>query len=125
MTAPPMKSPFAVKGVFRVATRFGGSRRGRQLVFEHRIVLVTARSEREARKAAHDRFASGEWNAAWPAPDVARQSNSYVGIARILQLGGEMDPGEVWCEFTDSCPAIDERAPRKVPRRVVTQGRKR
>lgn len=108
---------FAVKGVFRITTRFRGTKGDRQVVFESRIVVIDAGSEGAARRTAHKMFARDQWTAIRPAPDVARQSQAFIGISRVVQLAGEMEPGEVWYEFSDESPRIEERARRKVTRR--------
>jgi hypothetical protein len=41
--------------------------------------------------------------------DIARQTCTFVGLSKVLALGGEMDPGEVWYEFSDKCPPIASR----------------
>lgn len=116
---------FAVKGVFRIDTRFGGSRSGRQTVFESRIVLVRARSEREARASGRKRFAGDVWEATWPAADIAHQSQKYVGISRIISLGGELECGEVWYEFSDTAPAVERGKRGVIPRRNQQRGARR
>ena len=105
------RETYAVKGIFRIDTQFGGGvRTGSQTVFEVRIIHLKARSEQEAKRLAHKRFSRDIWTATWPVEDVARQMQKYVGISRVLCLGGEMEDGEVWYEFSETCPSV-ERPP--------------
>ncbi len=86
---------FAVQGVTRIETRLGGGRTDTPTVFEVRVVHIPARTERAARRSAHQQFSRDAWVAVWPAPDVARQTQKYMGISRSLELGGELEKGEV------------------------------
>lgn len=110
---------FAVKGVLRHFFQFRGARRGRQINFESRIILVDARSEREARDAARRSFEASEYVATWPSAQVARNSLTFLGIARVLEFGPEMERDEVWWELVDERPAVETpgRTAKARPRR--------
>jgi hypothetical protein len=114
---------FAIKGVLRQLWRFGGLHRGRKVLFENRIVLVDAKNEREARKAARRLFKASEYVARRPAADIARNSLTYLGIADVLEFGPEMDPEEVWYEFIDKRPAVGKRG--RTTTAAMRSGRRR
>jgi hypothetical protein len=103
---------FAVRGVLRYFWRFRGRRRGTKVAFESRIVVIDARSERDARARAHRMFAGENRTATGFAADIVRESVTYVGISGLLEFGVEMEPEEVWWEFTDRRPRLVVRAPK-------------
>jgi len=103
---------YAVKGVFCIASRKARQRRIER-IYEERVLLVEARSEQAARKKAHTTFARDQWTAANPVPDVAQVRQTYEGIARLIELGTVTDPGEVWYEYVDGRPRLEERAPKR------------
>lgn len=105
----PVRSAWAVQGIFRLRFTFTGRRRGRgqQTLYEARVLLVDAATEASARREAHRHFARDVFVAEWPAPDVRRHEQSYLGIARTLQLGQELEANEVWWELRDNRPRIE------------------
>jgi hypothetical protein len=114
--APEKLRRFAVRGILRQEWRFAGRRSSRKVFFENRILLLDATTEREARNTAHRLFKATEYVAEWPAPDVARNALTYLGISKVVEFGPEMDPEEVWWEYVDERPRIEER-PRSSARR--------
>ncbi len=110
---------FAVKGVFRIVTKYRSRRRRPSVVYESRIVVVPAPSERSASLVVAKRLKADEWTAEAPAADIVRQTCSFIGLSKVLALGGEMDPGEVWYEFTDGRPSFEP------PSLIGTRSRRR
>jgi hypothetical protein len=101
---------FAVKGVFRYVWLYAKPHRKRRVWFESRVARVDGRTERGARAAAHRLFEADSFRAKWPAPDVASTAVEYLGIGRVLEIGVELEPNELWWEMVDEQPSIEDRA---------------
>lgn len=103
---------FGIKGVFCMRTKFNPPNgKPDDLVFEERIINITAKDESEAIALAHQRFSSTVWTAVRPIDYILHQEQAYLGISRVVELGLITDKEEVWYEFVDECPDISIPAP--------------
>lgn len=111
---------FAVKGVFRyVRLRGHGATRRRDVWFEERILRISARDERDAVRKGHRAFGVTAFAAEGSVhPQAESLAVTYLGIGRVLafgEVGMREEEDELWWEFLDERPKVQERPKRRKP----------
>ncbi|MBI4819913.1 MAG: hypothetical protein HY791_26805 [Deltaproteobacteria bacterium] len=102
---------FGVKALFRIETVFSDGR-APELLYEVLIINIDAENEEDALRRATDVFCETEWKAEAPAPHILLQTESFLGVMDLCDMGPPMDPHEVWYEYSATVPPGELRCVR-------------
>src|SRR5262245_50355553 len=97
---------FAAKLLFQFRVEIDGDS-GKRRTCEERIINFSARSSRDALRKAKRRGQSGEYT--YKNSDGNTVSFEFVGIMDLLDLGWEVEAGEVWYDIRERLLPMERR----------------